>query len=55
MESEDIQGTDKVEVNAFILANGRQDTLMEKVVGLLSLEQAVSAASWKQIPHENEE
>jgi putative Mg2+ transporter-C (MgtC) family protein len=50
MESEDIQGTDKVEVKAFILSNGQQDTLMEKVVGLLSLESAVSAASWKLAP-----
>ncbi|HAM50527.1 MAG TPA: hypothetical protein DCP92_07440 [Nitrospiraceae bacterium] len=50
MESEDIQETDKVEVKAFILANGQQDALMEKVVGLLSLEPAVSAASWKHVP-----
>ncbi len=34
---------------------GRQDTLMEKVVGLLSLEQAVSAASWKHIPQQLDE
>ena len=55
MESEDIQGTDKVEVKAFILANGQQDTLMERVVGLLSLEQAVSAASWKHAPQQLDE
>jgi putative Mg2+ transporter-C (MgtC) family protein len=55
MESEDIQGTDKVEVKAFILANGRQDALMEKVVGILSLEQAVSAASWKHVPQSLDE
>ncbi|MGO9380298.1 MAG: MgtC/SapB family protein [Dissulfurispiraceae bacterium] len=55
IESEDLQGTDKVEVKAFILANGRQDTLMEKVVGLLSLEQAVSAASWKHTPQQLDE
>ncbi len=50
VESEDIQGTDKVEVTAYILASGPQDTQMEKVVGLLSLEPAVSAAGWKHIP-----
>ncbi|MGO9612559.1 MAG: hypothetical protein ACLPX5_05955 [Dissulfurispiraceae bacterium] len=55
MESEDLEGTDKVEVKTFILANGRQDTLMGKVVGLLSLEQAVSAASWRQFSPSLEE
>ncbi len=50
VESEDIQGTDKVEVTAYILASGPQDTQMEKVVGLLSLEPAVNAAGWKHIP-----
>lgn len=55
IESEDIQGTDKVEVRAFILAKGKQDAQMEKVVGLLSLEQAVSAASWKHIAQQMDE
>ena len=54
VESEDIQGTDNVEVKAYILATGQQDTQMERVVGLLSLDQAVSAASWKNIPQMEE-
>ena len=55
VESEDIQGTDKVEVKAYILSTGQQDAQMERVVGLLSLDQAVSAASWKHIPQQMEE
>jgi len=55
IESEDIQGTDKVEVKAFILATGRQDSQMEKVVGLLSLEQAVSAAGWNHVTQQMDE
>ena len=55
IDSEDIQGTDKVEVTANILSNGRQDAQMERVVGLLSLEPAVSAASWKQTPQQLDE
>ena len=47
IESEDIQGTDTVEVKAFILAYGLQEAIMEKIVGMLSLNQSVSAASWK--------
>ena len=50
-QSEDIRGTDKIEVRAFILAKGRQAAKMEKV-GSLSLEQAVSATSWKHIPQQ---
>ncbi len=55
IESEDIQGTDTVEVKAFILANGQQDAMMEKIVGMLSLHQAVSAASWKHVSQAMEE
>ncbi len=55
IDSEDIQGTDKVEVTASILSSGRQDAQMERVVGLLSLEPAVSAASWKQTPQQLDE
>ena len=55
VDSEDIQGTDKVEVTANILSNRRQDAQMERVVGLLSLEPAVSAASWKQTPRQLDE
>jgi putative Mg2+ transporter-C (MgtC) family protein len=55
IESEDIQSTDKVEVTAYILSSGRQDAQMEKVVGLLSLEPAVSTASWKHAPQQLDE
>ncbi len=55
IESEDMQGTDKVEVKAYISAAGRKDTEMERVVGLLSLEKAVTVASWQQIRRELEE
>ncbi len=52
VESADIQDTDKVDVHAYIRATGRQDTQMEKVIGLISLEPDVSAASWQHIPQE---
>jgi putative Mg2+ transporter-C (MgtC) family protein len=55
IESEDIHGTDTVEVKAFILAVGQQDALMEKIVGMLSLNQAVTAASWKHVAQAMEE
>jgi putative Mg2+ transporter-C (MgtC) family protein len=55
IESEDIHGADTIEVKAFILAYGQQEAIMEKVVGLLSLNPAVSAASWKHIPAQLEE
>jgi putative Mg2+ transporter-C (MgtC) family protein len=47
IESEDIAGTDKVSVTAFVLGKGGQEARMERIVGLLSLEPTVSAANWK--------
>lgn len=55
IESEDIQGTGTVEVKAFILAYGQQEAIMEKIVGLMSLNPAVSAASWKHVSQAVEE
>jgi putative Mg2+ transporter-C (MgtC) family protein len=49
IESEDISGTDKVEVRAFVLTKGRQNSQLEKIVGLMSLEPSVTAASWKYV------
>ncbi len=49
LESEDISGTDKVEVMAFIMTKGRQDSQLERIVGLMSLEPSVTAASWKYV------
>ncbi len=55
IESEDIAGTDKVSVKAFVLTTGRQETRMERIVGLLSLEPTVTAANWKSQPQHLEE
>ena len=55
IESEDIAGTDKVEVKAFALTRGGQESRMESIVGLLSLEPSVTAASWKSTPQHLEE
>jgi putative Mg2+ transporter-C (MgtC) family protein len=49
IESVDTSGTDTVEIKAAIQTIGRQDTQLEKVVGLLSLEPTVTAASWQYI------
>jgi putative Mg2+ transporter-C (MgtC) family protein len=49
IESEDISGTDRVEVRAFVMTRGRQDSQLEKIVGLMSLEPTVTAASWKYV------
>ncbi len=55
LESEDIAGTGKVEVRAFALTKGRQESRMERIAGLLSLEASVTAASWKSTPQHLEE
>ncbi len=55
IESEDIARTDKVSVKAFVLTSGRQETRMERIVGLLSLEPTVTAANWKSEPQHLEE
>lgn len=55
LESENIPGADTVEVRAYILTTGRQDTQLEKVVGLMSLEPTVTAASWKYVQQHLEE
>jgi putative Mg2+ transporter-C (MgtC) family protein len=55
LESEDISGTDKVEVRAFVMTRGRQDSQLEKIVGLMSLEPSVTAASWKFVQQQLDE
>jgi len=55
IESEDIAGTDKVSVKAFVLTRGGQEARMERIVGLLSLEPTVTAANWKSEPRGLEE
>lgn len=44
--SEDINGTDKLEIRAETLMRGRDDRKMEEIIGRLSFEASVSAISW---------
>ena len=46
IESEDMEGTGKVEVKALVATSGRQDARLEKIVERVSLDRAVTAASW---------
>jgi len=55
IESEDISGTDKVAIVAFVMTQGKQDAQLEKAVGLMSLEPSVTAASWKYVQHHLDE
>jgi len=55
IESEDISGTDRVEVRAFVVTKGRQNSQMEKIVGRVSFEPAVTAASWKYVRQQLDE
>lgn len=53
LDSEDIPDTSKVTVTAQAVAASRNDTALEQIVGRLSLEPNVSAATWqidRQIP-----
>ncbi|HYY29333.1 MAG TPA: MgtC/SapB family protein [Chthoniobacterales bacterium] len=47
LKSEDVEHTDKVEVQAILSSTGRQDSLLEQIVGRLSLEPGVSGVSWE--------
>lgn len=55
IESTNIPDTNKVEVLACIFTNERQDNLMEKAVGMLSLDESVTAAGWKNVPRQYDE
>ena len=46
LESIDVEHTDRVEVAAQLTANARSNTVLEQIVGRLSLEPSVSAATW---------
>jgi putative Mg2+ transporter-C (MgtC) family protein len=46
LESADVENTDRVQVTAHLTAHGRSNTILEQIVGRLSLEPTVSAASW---------
>jgi putative Mg2+ transporter-C (MgtC) family protein len=47
LESEDIPGTSKVSVVANAMSSARNDGALEQIVGRLSLESYVSAATWQ--------
>ena len=54
LQSEDIDSSNKVEVRATLLSAGRQDSMLEQVVGRLSLEAGVTAVSWEVVGQELE-
>jgi putative Mg2+ transporter-C (MgtC) family protein len=47
LTSDDIEHTDKVEVQAILTSTGKQDLLLEQIVSRLSLEPGVSGVSWE--------
>jgi putative Mg2+ transporter-C (MgtC) family protein len=47
LKSEDVEPTGKVEVQAVLTSTGRQNLLLEQIVGRLSLEPAVTGVSWE--------
>jgi len=55
LDSNDLEGTGRVVVTAFVTAQNRVDTDVEKIVGRLSLEPTVSAARWQADVHLNSE
>ena len=52
LHSEDLNATGKVEVRANFHSAGRQDAMLENVVGRMSLEPEISAVSWQVIRNE---
>ena len=50
LESTDLEDSGRVEVTAQLTSLSQSDTVLEQVVGRLSLEQTVSAASWSVEP-----
>jgi putative Mg2+ transporter-C (MgtC) family protein len=47
LDSEDLDGSNKVRVQAGLIMADRNDGLLEQVVSRLSLEPGLSAVSWK--------
>lgn len=47
LDSQNIEGTDFVAVNALLGTTGRNDATLERTVGRLSLEPSVTAARWQ--------
>ena len=46
LKSDDVEHTDKVEIQAVLSSTGRQNLLLEQIVSRLSLEPSVSGVSW---------
>ena len=53
LKSDDVEHTEKVEIQATLVSTGRQNSLLEQIVNRLSLEPSVSGVSWE-ILAENE-
>ena len=53
LKSDDVDHTEKVEIQAILTSTGRQNALLEQVVSRLSLEPSVNGVSWE-ILAENE-
>jgi putative Mg2+ transporter-C (MgtC) family protein len=49
LESTDIEGTDRVAVNATLTSEKRREIALEYIVGRLSLEPSVTAARWRTV------
>ena len=47
LDSANIEGTDRVEVTAALSCEGRSESVVEQIVGRLSLEPSVTAARWR--------
>jgi putative Mg2+ transporter-C (MgtC) family protein len=47
LESSNIESSNRVEVTAAVRADGRQDRLLEQIIGRLSLEPLVTSARWR--------
>lgn len=47
LKSDDVEHTDRVEVQALLTSTGRQNLLLEQIVSRLSLEPDVSGVSWE--------
>jgi putative Mg2+ transporter-C (MgtC) family protein len=47
LKSEDLEHTDRVEVQAVLTSTGRQNLVLEQIVSRLSLEPGVSGVSWE--------
>jgi putative Mg2+ transporter-C (MgtC) family protein len=47
LKSDDVEHTDKVEVQAILTSTGRQNSLLEQIVSRLSLESGVTGVSWE--------